>query len=158
MSNPNPNPSPSPSPNPNQPPSDVVALLATEAVDGTLTDAAALLSPTPTPAGAAATAGTAGAAGAAGAAGVVGAAADDGAAGEARMGAALAASEWEPEELAEIEALVRAYAAGSTGAAGDSAGDSTGGTVGGAADPTEQEPLVVTAPSSRRRRLMHYTS
>ena len=121
------------------PPRDVVALLATEAVDGTLTDAAALLTPT-----------TAGAAGTAGTAGAAGVAADDEAAREERMGAALAASEWEPEERAEVEALVRAYAAGGTGAAGGAAGDT--------AEPMEQEPLVVTAPSSRRRRLVHYVA
>ena len=132
-------------PSAHPPPCDVVALLATEALDGTLTDAAALLTPTPTTAGAAGTARTAGAAGVA---------ADDEAAREERMGAALAASEWEPAELAEVEALVRAYAAGGTGAVGGAAGD----TAGGAAEPTEQEPLVVTAPSSRRRRLVHYVA
>ena len=112
------------------PPRDVAALLATEAVDGTLADAAVLLTLTPTIAGAA---------------GAAGAAADGEAAREEQMGAALAASEWEPEEIAEVEALVRAYATGSTSGVAD-----------GAVDPTE--PLVVKAPSSRRRRLVHYVA
>ena len=95
------------------PPRDVAALLATEAVDGTLTDAAALLAPTGAP-GADGAAGAAGAAGGAravaegaGAGAGAGAAAaagavEDAAAAEERVGAALAASEWEPEELAEV--------------------------------------------------------
>lgn len=94
------------------PPPGVRDALSAAVADGTLADAAALLRVEPS-----------------------GAAASGDAAGEVRASAALAASEWEPAEVAEVDQLVSAWAVGG-----------------------DEEPLVVTASSSRRRRLVHYVA